>query len=176
MTVRGWGLGLMFVVMGGAASAEPSGGLGGLNQQLGSTGKIGAYSPQAPSSIQPAVVEPDSAARVPELPGERSAAPERTEPPAVLSEEEVRRTDTPVSACRVEVARRRQIQPQKLAAKEVIVRFTVEPDGRVRNAETVAAPATDLEIAACAKRVLSEWAFAKHTRGEITVERTYRFR
>ena len=87
----------------------------------------------------------------------------------------MQRTEAPVNACRVEVARRRQIPPKKVAAEQVIVRFTVEPNGRVRNAETISAPATDLEIAACAKRVLSEWLFAKHARGVITLERTYHF-
>ncbi len=178
MALRGWGFGLMVVLVGGAVSAEPAPtGLGALDQELGSTGKVGTYTPHATSAIEPAAIEPDRAARVPELPTERPAvSAERTEQPAVLSEEEVRRTEAPVTACRVEVARRRQISPQKLAANQVIVRFTVEPNGRVRDAETVSAPATDLEIAACAKRVLSEWLFAKHARGEITLERTYHFR
>ncbi|HEY6476752.1 MAG TPA: hypothetical protein VI456_09235 [Polyangia bacterium] len=177
MTLRGWGLGLMVVLMGGAVSAEPaSSGLGALDQELGSTGKVGTYAPHAASRIEPAPIEPDSAARVPEPPAEREAVtPDHLEQPAVLSEEEVQRTDAPVTACRVEVARRRQISPQKLAANQVIVRFTVEPNGRVRDAETISAPATDLEIAACAKRVLSEWLFAKHAHGVITLERTYRF-
>jgi outer membrane biosynthesis protein TonB len=74
------------------------------------------------------------------------------------------------------VARRRQIPPGKLAAKEVVLRFTVEPDGRVRDAEAVSAPDTDLEVAACAKRVLSEWVFARHHGDAIAVQRTYRFR
>jgi hypothetical protein len=183
MTIRRWGLGLMVVVMtammGGVASAEPAqSGLGALDQQLGSTGRVGAYTPHAATSIEPAPIAPapESSARVPELPTEREAVPDRTpEQTALLSEEEMRRTEAPVNACRVEVARRRQISPQKVAADQVIVRFTVEPNGRVRNAETISAPATDLEIAACAKRVLSEWLFAKHARGLITLERTYHF-
>jgi hypothetical protein len=177
MAVRAWTIGVMVVLMGGAVSAEPAPtGLGAFDQELGSTGKVGTYAPPAASRIAPAPVEPDTAARAPELPGERPAVSERTtEQPAVLSEEEVRRTEAPVSACRVEVARRRQVSPQKVAANQVIVRFTVEPNGRVRDAESIAAPATDLEIAACAKRVLSEWLFAKHARGEITLEWTYHF-
>jgi hypothetical protein len=177
MTVRGWGLGLMVVLMGGAASAEPARtGLGALDQEMGSTGKVGIYTPSAASRIEPAQVAPDTAARVPELPAERPAVPDRpSEPPASLSEEEMRRTEAPVNACRVEVARRRQISPRKVPANQVIVRFTVEPNGRVRNAETISAPATDLEIAACAKRVLSEWLFAKHAHGQITLQRTYHF-
>ena len=56
------------------------------------------------------------------------------------------------------------------------MRFNVEADGRVRDAEAVSAPGTDSQIAACAKRVLSEWVFAKHAGDAIAVERTYRFR
>ena len=178
MTGRGWGLGLIVVLMGGVASAEPAAtALPGLDQEMGSTGKVGVYSPHASTQIEPAQVAPDTAARVPELPVERPAASQDRpgEPAAVLSEEEMQRTEAPVNACRVEVARRRQIPPQKVAADQVIVRFTVEPNGRVRNAETISAPATDLEIAACAKRVLSEWLFAKHAHGVITLQRTYHF-
>jgi hypothetical protein len=166
------------VLWGGVALAEPvQTSLGTLDQEMGSTGKVGVYTPSAASRIEPAQVAPDTAARVPELPVERPAVPDHPgEPPAAtLSEEEMRRTEAPVSACRVEVARRRQIPPKKVEANQVIVRFTVEPNGRVRNAETISAPATDLEIAACAKRVLSEWLFAKHAHGVITLERTYHF-
>ena len=53
-------------------------------------------------------------------------------------------------------------------------RFTVEQSGHVRDAEAVSATDTDLEVAACAKRVLSEWVFARHASGEVTVERAYR--
>ena len=76
----------------------------------------------------------------------------------------------------MEVARRRQVAPKAVAAKEVVLRFDVEADGHVRNAEAVSALDTDLEIAACAKRVLSEWVFAKHRGEAIAVERTYRWR
>ena len=78
--------------------------------------------------------------------------------------------------CRVEIARRRQIQPDKVAAKEVVVRFSIDPDGRVRDAEALFAPDTDLEIAACAKRVITQWTFAKRPSSAVNVERTYRFR
>jgi hypothetical protein len=180
MMARGWGLGLMvMMMMGGVALAEPATtALPGLDQEMGSTGKVGVYAPHASTEtqIEPAQVAPDTTARVPQLPAERPAVPDHpSEPPAALSEEEMRRTEAPVNACRVEVARRRQISPQKVPADQVIVRFTVEPNGRVRNAETISAPATDLEIAACAKRVLSEWLFAKHARGQITLQRTYHF-
>ena len=53
--------------------------------------------------------------------------------------------------------------------------FTVQANGHVREAEAVSAAGTDLEIAACAKRVVSEWVFAKHTGRDIAAQRTYRF-
>lgn len=164
--------------LGGRAWAEePSTGLNGLDRELGSTGRIGVYAPRSSTPIEPPPKEADTAARAPELPtddhehqitGNKAAA-------TVLSEEEFHRTDAPVAACRVEVARRRQISPSKLAAKEVIVNFTVQPNGHVREAEAVSAAGTDLEIAACAKRVVSEWVFAKHTGRDIAAQRTYRF-
>jgi hypothetical protein len=58
----------------------------------------------------------------------------------------------------------------------VVVRFTIEKSGRVREAEALSAVDTDLEVAACAKRVLSDWKFPKRVRdAEVVVERTYRF-
>jgi hypothetical protein len=175
-------LGVMIGAAAGYASAEPAAtGLTGLDDKLSSTGRIGAYAPQSSSQIAPGVAPPttesDSASRalqpVSGKPANLSVPVDRR---GGLAEEEFAPTDGPVAACRVEVARRRQVAPNKLAAKEVVLRFNVQADGRVRNAEAVSALDTDLEIAACAKRVLSEWIFAKHPGEAIAVERTYRFR
>jgi len=175
-------LGVMIGAVAGYASAEPAAtGLTGLDDKLSSTGRIGAYAPQSSSQIAPGIAPPttesDSASRalqpVSAKPANLSAPVDRR---GGLAEEEFTPTDGPVTACRVEVARRRQVAPNRLAAKEVVLRFNVQADGRVRNAEAVSALDTDLEIAACAKRVLSEWVFAKHPGEAIAVERTYRFR
>jgi hypothetical protein len=181
MTIRDLflGVGLVIGAAAGFASADQPAatGLAGLNEQLNSTGRIGGYAPPPPAQIAPAASENDTAPRALELRSvDRLEAADRPTQTEGLAEEELLRTEPPVSACRVEVARRKQITPQKVAANEVLLRFTVEPDGRVRDAEAVAAPGTDLEVAACAKRVLSEWLFAKHPRGLIAVKRTYRFR
>ena len=181
MTVRDLflGVGLVIGAAAGFASAQQPAatGLAGLNEQLNSTGRIGGYAPPPPAQIAPAASGNDTAPRALELPAaDRPEAADRLNQPEGLAEEELLRTEPPVSACRVEVARRKQIAPQKVAAKEVLLRFTVEPNGRVRDAEAVAAPGTDLEVAACAKRVLSEWLFAKHAGGLVAVKRTYRFR
>jgi hypothetical protein len=182
MTVR-W---VFLVVMIGAvtshASAEPAAtGLAGLDDKLSSTGRIGAYAPKSSSQIAPGVAPPtserDSASRgLQPVSTERAHLGAPAERRGGLTEEEFAPTDGHVAACRVEVARRRQVAPKKLAAKEVVLRFNVEADGHVRNAEAVSALDTDLEIAACAKRVLSEWVFAKHAGEAIAVQRTYRFR
>lgn len=162
-----------------AASAEPRGsGLAGLDEQLKAIGRVGDLVPRSTTQIEAASPDAGVVARAPAPPAspvdtEGRGAP-ASQPPG-LAEEEYRRTDGPVTACRVEVARRRRIAPVKVAARAVTVRFTVEPNGRVRDAEALAAAGTDLEVAACAKRVLSEWVFAKHGAGPIVVERDYRF-
>lgn len=166
--------------LGGSAWADPpSTGLNGLDRELGSTGRIGVYAPRSSTTIEPAPKEADTAARAPEVPpvndDDHEDASNKGAATRVLSEEEFHRTDAPVAACRVEVARRRQISPSKLAANEVVVHFTVQANGHVREAEAVSAPGTDLEIAACAKRVVSDWVFAKHTGRDIAAQRTYHF-
>ena len=178
-------LGVLVLAIGvaaGRAWSEPAAtGLTGLDDKLSSTGRIGVYTPQSSSQIAPGVAPPtsdsDSASRglQPVAPG-RARLSVPVEHRAGLAEEEFTPTDAPVTACRVEVARRRQVEPKKLAAKEVVLRFNVEADGHVRNAEAVSALDTDLEIAACAKRVLSGWVFAKHPGEAIPIERTYHFR
>ena len=181
MTVRWVFLGVMIGAVAGHASAEPAAtGLTGLDDKLSSTGRIGAYAPQSSSQIAPGVAPPtsesDSASRALRPVSTERALSVPADRRGGLAEEEFTPTDGRVTACRVEVARRRQVAPKKLAAKEVVLRFNIEADGRVRNAEAVSALDTDLEIAACAKRVLSEWVFAKHAGEAIAVERTYRFR
>jgi hypothetical protein len=175
-------LGVMIGAAAGYASAEPSRtGLAGLEDKLSSTGRIGVYTPRSSSQIAPGVAPPtsdrDSASRglQPVSPG-RANLSVPAERRADLTDEEFSQTDGPVAACRVEVARRRQVAPKTLAAKEVVLRFKVEADGHVRNAEAVSALDTDLEIAACAKRVLSGWVFAKHPGEAVAVERTYHWR
>ncbi len=178
MTARWVFLGVMIGAAGGYASAEPAAtGLAGLDSQLNKTGRIGAYAPQSSSPIAPPASERDSTRRALQpLPTDHANLSDQVDRRGSLAEEEFVPTEEPVTACRVEVARRRQVSPKKLAAKEVVLRFNVEADGHVRDAEAVSAPDTDLEIAACAKRVLSEWVFAKHLGDAIAVERTYRFR
>ncbi|HLK93999.1 MAG TPA: hypothetical protein VKZ18_29165 [Polyangia bacterium] len=176
MAALGLGMVVAVALLAQASSTAPqSNGLSGLDRALGDTGRIGVYTPSPAGQIQPPAVEADSAARPLEKPAERAAPESSTRRPGLV-EEELRPTEARVGGCRLEVARRRQISPSKLAAREVVLRFTVQPDGRVRDAEAISAPDTDLEVAACAKRVLSEWVFARHHGDPIAVERTYRFR
>jgi hypothetical protein len=90
-------------------------------------------------------------------------------------EPEYRRAEPRLQQCRIEVARRRRVPPARVAAKSVTLRWTIEPSGRVHDAEALLAPETDIEVAACAKRVISEWVFAKQAGGPQTVEWTYTF-
>jgi hypothetical protein len=172
----------MIEAMAGYASAEPpAASLAGLDDKLSSTGRIGAYAPHSSSAGTPLIALPTSARdsaprKLLPVETDRSSASDPGAGQGSLSDQELAPTEGRVTDCRVEVARRRQVSPRTLAAKEIVLHFNIEADGHVRNAEAVSALDTDLEIAACAKRVLSEWVFAKHEGEAIAVERTYRWR
>ncbi|HEY5449850.1 MAG TPA: AgmX/PglI C-terminal domain-containing protein [Polyangia bacterium] len=168
----------VFVVCAGASAWVGAEGLAGLDAQLTGTGRIGTYTPSDGTRIAPpdAGVAPsarDPMAAMAHVRGDSNASPAAQSSGA--GDSETRSTDGAVAACRVEVARRRGVPPAKVAAGSVVVRFTIERSGRVRDAEAVSATGTDLEVAACAKRVLSEWVFVKRATGPTIVERTYRF-
>ena len=168
LLVMGW-----FSIVAPLAEAD---GLAGLDAALTGTGRIGVLTPRlqgqvdvgAPGDVRPRVEQPLQARKDDNL----ARLPVQTE---ALGETELQQTEARVSGCRIEVARRRQIAPAKVAAGSVRLRFVVEPNGRVHDAEAVAASDTDHEVAACAKRILSEWAFGKHAGTAVVVERSYRF-
>jgi hypothetical protein len=153
--------------------------LAGLDSKLNGTGRIGMYTPPSASGIAPA--SDGVAAHSPRDPApatvriDDEAAARVARPSPGVGEDELVRTDGAVGACRIEVARRRRKPPAKIAAGTVKVRFSVQKSGHVHNAEAVAAIDTDLEVAACAKRVLSEWVFRKRLDDASDVERTYSF-
>ena len=176
-TLRWLAVGMLLGLAARAGSAElTSSGLTGLSDQLSATGRIGVYVPSAPVHIAPAAEDGNAPRELPSPIVTADARPERQSPPNDLAEEELLPTDRAVRACRVEIARRRQIRPDKVAAREVVVRFNIDRDGHVSEAEALLAPDTDLEVAACAKRVVSQWTFAKRPRSALNVERTYHFR
>jgi hypothetical protein len=158
-------------------------GLHGLDAKLSGTGRIGTYTPEAgqiaPASDGGGAPATSAASRardaVPALAKIDGEAAARALRPSDDGNGEVRSTEGPVAACHLEVARRRHLPPAKVAAGTVVLRFTIDKDGRVRDAEALSADGTDLEVAACAKRVLSEWVFAKRAQGGMVVERMYRF-
>lgn len=170
-------MGIVFWVTAGSAHADnPPGGLAGLDAAMNGTGRVGDLSPRAEVPVGAARI-PDGQAvgNTPKAAPAGGLREERTPPRAPgLAEEEYQQTERPVANCRIEVARRRRVVPTQVSAGTVVLRFTVEPSGRVRDAEAVSAANTDLDVAACAKRVLSDWTFAKHASGDIQVERSYR--
>ena len=162
-------------VLGWFAVATPSAeadGLAGLDAQLNGTGRIGVMTPRLQAQVAAGPsgdvkrAETPIAARNDDL----SALPPQTE---ALGEAELKQTEARVAACRIEVARRRQIPPSKVAAGSVRLRFIVEPNGRVHDAEAISAKETDHEVAACAKRILTEWSFGKHNGTAVMIEHNY---
>jgi hypothetical protein len=152
-------------------------GLTQLDSALSGTGRI------AETAIKPAAISADGGAPVSgEIPV-RAIAAHADDPPAVdlpaakdeIPDQEQERVERRVQECRIEVARRRRVAPARVSAAAVTVRWTIEATGRVRDAEAIAAPGTDLEVAACAKRVLSESVFARPGSAAVTMQRTYKF-
>lgn len=179
MKVVGWlVIGVGVVGCAAVESLAHAEGLSGLDAKLSGTGRIGTFTPE--SRIAPAATNVAGAAgaRDPAAATVRiddDAATRGAPQPSGLRDDEVRLTEAPVAACRLEVARRRRVPPAKIAAGTVTLRFTIERTGRVRDAEALTAVDTDLEVAACAKRVVSEWTFAPRSYEAVVVERPYRF-
>ena len=177
MKNAGWAM-IGVLVCGTAAAPVWAEGLTGIGTQLSGTGRIGTYTPElthiggASPDGGVATSARDPAAAVARMSDDADARATTVIEPG---DAELASTDAAVAACRVEIARRRRVPPAKVAAGTVVLRFIIERSGRVRDAEALSAPGTDLEVAACAKRVLSEWVFAKRTTAGTVAKRTYRF-
>lgn len=172
-------MGVVFWLAASGARAEnPQGGLAGLDAAMNGTGRVGDLSPRSEVPVGAARIPNDGQAlgNAPKATFAGGYREEQRTPSRAdgISDLEYQQTEGPVARCRIEVARRRRVPPAQVPAGTVVVRFTVEPSGRVRNAEAVWAANTDLEVAACAKRVLSEWTFGKHASGDIQGEHSYR--
>jgi hypothetical protein len=167
---------VVWVAAGNARADNPQGGLAGLDAAMNGTGRVGALSPGSDAQIgAPRIPDRQALGSGPKMAPGNGRGEERTLPREDgLSELEYRQTERPVANCRIEVARRRRVVPDQVSAGTVVLRFTVERSGRVRDAEAVWAANTDLDVAACAKRVVSEWTFAKHASGDIHAEHSYR--
>jgi hypothetical protein len=175
MKDAGWAV-IAIVVCGTAAAPAWAEGLAGIGTQLNGTGRVGTFTPESTRIASPdagvAASTRDPASAVARISDD---ADSRTATASEPGDAELASTDPAVVACRVEIARRRRVPPAKVAAGTVVLRFTIERSGRVREAEALSAPGTDLEVAACAKRVLSEWVFAKRATDGTVAKRTYRF-
>ena len=80
-----------------------------------------------------------------------------------------------IAACRVEVARAKQIKPPEVVADQILLRWTIERDGSIGSTEIVAVTPVDLGIMDCAKRVMSQWTFSRPRGGTLAVERRFTF-
>jgi hypothetical protein len=177
MKNAGWAV-IAIVACGTAAAPVWAQGLAGIGAQLSGTGRIGTYTPEL---TRIGAASPDggvaTSARDPASALARISDDANSRATTVIEagDAELNSTDAAVADCRVEVARRRRVPPAKVAAGTVVLRFTIERSGRVREAEALSAEGTDLEVAACAKRVLSEWVFARRATDGTVAKRTYRF-
>ncbi len=81
-----------------------------------------------------------------------------------------------VENCRVDVARMRRVALSKVAADQLLLRWTIEPSGLVSATEVVATAQVDLDLMDCVKAAMSRWAFTRPRGGSLRVERTFTFR
>jgi hypothetical protein len=169
------GLGVVVLGLGGVLAQASE--LRGLDRQrpsiaIGELPKLGSVSAAGTGGVTERRIVPATPGGGTEV-SASSAFSSRTSP---AIESEYHRAEPRLAECRIEVARRRRVLPSRVAAEEVTLRWTIEQSGRVRDAEAVTAAHTDLEVAACAKRVISDWRFNELPGGPVTVEWTYRFR
>ena len=86
----------------------------------------------------------------------RCAARQRA---ALLSQPAYQERFAELSHCRNEVAFDRKVKPSKVVAKGVILRWTVDTDGRAQDVEVVASAPTDRDVMTCVHKKLSAWEF-----------------
>ena len=53
------------------------------------------------------------------------------------------------------------MRPPQVVADQILLRWTIEPDGSIGPTEIVAIAPVDLAIMDCAKRVMSQWTFSR---------------
>ena len=80
-----------------------------------------------------------------------------------------------ISACRVDVARGKQVMPSQVVADKLMLRWIIQPDGTTASTEVVAIAPIDMGIMDCAKRVMSQWTFTRPRGGPLPVERPFQF-
>jgi hypothetical protein len=81
-----------------------------------------------------------------------------------------------VEECRFDVARRFGITPVEVAADVLVLRWTIEPSGRVRDVSAVASFPSDEAVKACAKGVVSTWPLLSQLQKPVALEWSYTFR
>ncbi len=184
--ISNWGLGLLVAApLAAAVTAGIGGGawqaeavaqslLGQGDAGLGSgTGEIVRPTLEDPGTTvsPPSAVSTAVELKVPEITDdedEAAAASATPVPPAVRSATNDRLPQ--LKACRAFVASRRQKTVDRVPGGRVLLRWTVEPNGVVSNAEAVALEPTDPDVLTCARDRVEGWRYDRQT-GPIKVTR-----
>lgn len=90
--------------------------------------------------------------------------------------EEIQANFETLENCRVDVARAKRVELSKVVADQILLRWTIEPNGSAYGTEVVAATPIDLELMDCVKAAMSRWAFSRPRGGAVHVERSFTFR
>jgi hypothetical protein len=124
--------------------------------------------PDRERAAPPAPINENRPETLPELSG-RAAAALVSEPGYRERLEELRR-------CRGEVAIERRVKPGAVAAGGVLLRWIVERDGLVQDAEVVATAPTDPDVMGCVHRKLAAWQITPPPETPYRVSRRLSFR
>lgn len=88
---------------------------------------------------------------------------------------EVSQRTRELEACRSNLAAATGLATNQINAGSLLLRWTIMPDGRSRNAIVLEQEATDLDVMKCVRRRMAAWLFTPPTGGPVDVEHTYRF-
>jgi hypothetical protein len=149
------------------------------------TGKVGvapASAPAPPPTPVPAELQwaGNSEKSIKPVAADIAEAPPPRPPEGIIDpvrlDQEIAANFEAVENCRVDVARMRRVALSKVAADQLLLRWTIEPSGLVGATEVVATAQVDLDLMDCVKAAMSRWAFTRPRGGSLRIERAFTFR
>ena len=149
------------------------------------TGKVGVVPDSAPSPAPtpvPAELQwaGNSEKSIKPVAADIADAPPPRPPEGIIDpvklDQEIEANFEAVENCRIDVARIRRVAPSKVAADELVLRWTIEPTGLTSSREVVATTQADPDLMDCVKAARSRWAFDRPRGGAIHVQRPFTFR
>jgi len=101
-------------------------------------------------------------------------------PPGVIDDKllarEIETRFAPLTLCRIDVARAKQVRVEEVEADRLTLRWTIAPTGEAIAPEVVAMAAVDPDVLHCVKHQMTTWTFSRPSGGPLPIERVFSFR